>query len=339
MVVIKEIKDNFTRAGHPIAFSSPGNIATFYKRQGVHYKKRDIDDTLQTIDSYVLQRKYHRPRVRNPWFVYLPKQEYQMDLIDAVQLKRYNGGISFILVLIDSATKKVWVRGLKKKSAEETSSAIRSIIDPMGAATPREIISDFGTEFENVKVKNYLKSKNIRLRHPKRLENKPSFVERVNGTIQGLLYAEMQRAQSYRYIDYLDSLIDGYNSRVHSTIKMTPNEAELPENKELLLNVHNARIQKIVAKRKEPKYSIGTIVLLKLPSTKFQRGYQQQFGGDKFEIVGVNERMPIPMYFVKKLSNGELMEGGYYEGQLQPVVNDGAHSIKALPRKIVRRAI
>ena len=339
MTVIKEIQDNFTRAGHPIAFSSPGNIARYYKRQGVHYKKVDILDTLKTLDSYVLHREYHRPRVRNPYFVYLPREQIQMDLIDATQLRRYNSGISFLLVLIDVATKKIFVRCLKKKTAEETRDAIRSIIDSMGTAVPKKILSDFGKEFLNRQVKSYLESKNIQLGHPSRPETKLGVVERVNRTIQDLLYGEMRSRQSYRFIDYIQLLVDGYNSREHRTIKMTPNEAELPENKELLLNMHNQRIQKVVAKRKKPKYTIGTVVIVRNPATKFQRGYNQRFGTEKFEIVDINLRLPIPMYFLRKLSNGERVKGGYYSEQLQPVVNDGSHNIETLGRKIIRREI
>ena len=104
---------------------------------------------------------------------------------------------------------------------------------------------------------------------------------------------------------------------------MTPAEAELPENQERVLNEHNKHFTKIAGKRKKPKYGVGERVLVKsIPSSRFHRGYQQSFNAEQFEIVDVKTNMPIPMYILKSLDNDEVIEGGFYAEELQPIKGD-----------------
>ena len=104
---------------------------------------------------------------------------------------------------------------------------------------------------------------------------------------------------------------------------MTPAEAELPENQARVLNAHNEHFTKIAGKRKKPKYKVGERVLVKsLPSNRFHRGYQQSFNTEQFEIEEVKTNMPIPMYILKSLNNQEVIEGGFYAEELQPIKGD-----------------
>ena len=97
-------------------------------------------ETLQHIDAYTTHREYHKPRVTNPFYVYKKRQQVQMDLIDISRLKDDNDGVTFILVAIDSFTKKAWARPLKTKSAKDSLAAIKSIVENMGAAAKPETI-------------------------------------------------------------------------------------------------------------------------------------------------------------------------------------------------------
>lgn len=111
--------------------------------------------------------------------------------------------------------------------------------------------------------------------------------------------------------------------RKHRTIGMTPHEAELPENQQRVLAAHNEHYTKIASKRKKAKYSVGERVLVKsLPSNRFHRGYQQSFNTEQFEIVDVKTNMPIPMYILKSLDKDDVIEGGFYAEELQPIKGD-----------------
>lgn len=315
----QEIYDNYTHAGHPTSFSAPGALKNHY---GNRYGTRPILETLQHSDAYTSHREYHKPRVTNPFYIYRKRQQIQMDLIDVSRLKQANKGTTFILVAIDSFTKKAWARPLVTKSAKDTLPAVRSIIESMGEEKPETIFFDRGPEFVNRIVRLYLQEKNIKFIHPSS-EKKAAIIERFNKTLQGLIYRYLTQNQTETYLNRLGFLMISYNSRRHRTVKMAPEDAELPERQHLVLAAHNAHYTKIAGKRKKPKYAVGERVLVKnLPSNRFHRGYHPTFNSEQFEIVSVKTNMPIPMYILKSLNTNEIIEGGFYAEELQPIKGD-----------------
>ena len=324
----QDIYDNYVNPQHPTAFSSPGNLKRTYENR---YGTKPILHTLQHIDAYTTHREYHKPRLTNPFFIYHKRCQIQMDLIDVSKLKTSNRGTTFILTAIDTFTKYAWARQLPSKAANNTLPAIRNILDAMGEK-PEMIFFDRGTEFKNTLVRVFLNHMKIKMVHPSS-EKKAAIVERFNKTIQGLIYRFLEHRQTRSYTKELQLLMHAYNTRKHRTIKMTPTEAELPENQSRVLEAHNLRYTKLVAKRKKPKHSVGDRVLVKsLPSNRFHRGYDRSFGDEQFEIVEVKTNMPVPMYILKSLDKGDVIEGGFYAEELQ-VVKGNVYKVESVLRR------
>ena len=128
-----------------------------------------------------------------------------------------------------------------------------------------------------------------------------------------------------------------YNERKHRSLKyITPTEAERNENQQHVLNAHTEHYAKVAAKRKPPKYKVGERVRIKnLPTNRFHRGYHHSFRHEEFEIVQINTRMPIPMYILKSLNDGEIVKGGFYAEELQPVKGDVLF-VKSCLRRTIR---
>lgn len=173
--MIKSIYNNYRNPSHPTAYSGLGNIKRFYNNE---YSNKDIQKTLASVDSYTLHREYKKPHVYNPIYVYFPRQQVQMDLIDVSQLREHNDQVTFIMVLIDCYTKKAWIKLLKNKSADSSLAAIRELVDEIKPPI-QTILFDAGTEFKNKKVHSYLKEKNIEILHPFS-EKKAATAERFN---------------------------------------------------------------------------------------------------------------------------------------------------------------
>lgn len=325
----QEIHDNYVSGTHPSSFSSPGNLQRVYGRR---FATTPIINTLQHIDAYTLHREFKKPRVTNPFYVFKKRQQVQMDLLDVSRLRNYNNGITFWLVAIDSFTKFAWVRPLKSKAATKSLEAIKSVVDAMGEK-PESIFFDRGTEFKNQLVQQYLNTEGIAMVHPNS-DKKAVIIERFNRSIQAILYRFITENQSETYEPRLQSLVEVYNTRKHRTLNfMTPTDAEKAENQARVLSAHNAHYAAIAAKRKAPKYSVGERVRVKnIPLTRFHRGYHQSFRLEEFEIVRVNERMPIPMYILKSRNDGEEVKGGFYAEELQPIKGD-VFKIQVLKRR------
>ena len=71
MMNMNELIKNYTKIGHPIAFSAPSQIYKYYKGK-ISYKK--IKDVLASIDSYTLHKQIKKPKPKNSIFVYEPRE-------------------------------------------------------------------------------------------------------------------------------------------------------------------------------------------------------------------------------------------------------------------------
>jgi len=114
---------------------------------------------------------------------------------------------------------------LKSKSSAAIINAFKSLF-LTSKRQPRKLWTDEGTEFTNNQFKKFLKDNNIELYHVYN-EGKAAVVERFNRTLGEMIQKHLTSRDS-KYIDVLQRLLDEYNNKYHSSIKMTPFEASQP---------------------------------------------------------------------------------------------------------------
>ena len=89
--------------------------------------------------------------------------------------------------------------------------------------------SDRSKEFYNTIFKSLLKINNIN--HYSRYTDKgPSIAERFNRTIRDMFKKSIILNGYANWINILPTIINEYNNRIHSSIKLTPIQASLKEN-------------------------------------------------------------------------------------------------------------
>ena len=116
------------------------------------------------------------------------------------------------------------------------------------------------------------------------------------------------------YWDKLDKLLDDYNNRKHSSIKMSPTEASKKVNEKQVFD--NLYGDKIYIKPGKPKFSIGVKVRISKYKRKvFDKGYTPNWTEEVFVIDKVNLTKPVTYNIVDLL--GEKVEGSFYEKELQ----------------------
>jgi vacuolar-type H+-ATPase subunit C/Vma6 len=72
---------------------------------------------------------------------------WMADLIDMIKYEKWNDGTRYILLVIDTLSKMVWLRSLKqKKTGTEVMEAFKNIFS-MSARTPRRLVTYKGTVF------------------------------------------------------------------------------------------------------------------------------------------------------------------------------------------------
>ena len=120
---------------------------------------------------------------------------------------------------------------------------------------------------------------------------------------------------SHRWIDILPGLLAGYNDSKHRSIKMTPNEVN-PANEHI---VRQNLFPKIKKKRKhtKPYFKVGDTVRISPIKETFQKGYEQSYSNEVFEVTKVQNTYPVT-YKIKDYNNQEL-GGMFYKRELQHV--------------------
>ncbi|XP_065663357.1 uncharacterized protein LOC136085803 [Hydra vulgaris] len=126
-----------------------------------------------------------------------PHQYFQADLAD-MESFNFNPGYrpDYCLVVVDRVSGKVYLRVMKKKTAEKTVSSCKHIFKDIFKTVQRDdksfiyLQTDEGTEFFNSKMKEWCEAKNIHHFHSKNY-GKAYIAESVIGRLK-LLYQKLK---------------------------------------------------------------------------------------------------------------------------------------------------
>ena len=234
------------------------------------------------------------------------------DLVEMQKYSKWNKGLKYLLMVIDVFSKYGWIVPLKDKKTESVSLAFNEIFKK-SKRKPEKLWTDKGSEFISKHFKDFLKKHIIMLYHTQN-EEKSSVVERWNRTMKNKMWKMFSANNNTVYWDKLDKLVDDYNNRKHSSIKMTPTEASNKENeKQVFINLYK---DEIFLKPGKPKFSIGDKARLSKYKRKvFDKGYTPNWTEEVFMIDKVNLTKPVTYNVVDLL--GEKVEGTFYEKELQ----------------------
>ena len=316
-----DIATLYQTPGHPAAFSSPGGIFNHFRGK---VPLDFIKSALEQVDSYTLHREYKRPRFHNPFYSHHRRKDFQADLIVLEELKKANDNVMYLLVIIDVFTRKVWVVPLQRKSATSMKAAIKQWLDSVenDSSPSKRFFSDNGLEFKCQAVQDLLQSRGVHQYFSQNV-TKAAVVERVNRSLQVLIYKYLTDSKQLRYLEMLPRLVKTYNSRQHRTLnKLTPNEADDVKNEQKVRGMHIARCAKLLRHSRKAKFQVGDKVRIKILAkrpARASRGYVQQFHPEIFRVERVVDHLPVKMYELKSAEKGDNIKGGFYANELTRV--------------------
>ena len=211
-------------------------------------------------------------------------------------------------MVIDVFSKYGWIVPLKDKKTESVSLAFDKIFKK-SKRKPEKLWTDKGSEFISKHFKDILKRNSIILYHTQN-EEKSSVVERWNRTMKNKMWKMFSTNNNTVYWDKLEKLVNDYNNRKHSSIKMSPAEASKKGNeKQVFANLYK---DEIFLKPGKPKFSIGDKVRLsKYKRRVFDKGYTPNWTEELFVIDKVNLTKPVTYNVIDLLV--EKVEGSFYE--------------------------
>lgn len=322
---ITDLKKSYTSPGHPIAFSGVQSIKKYYPLLSLS----DIENVLSEIESYTLQREYHRSQ-RNPSYSHFKRYQWQIDLIDIQQLSEQNDNYRYLLAAIDTFTRFAYVRPVLDKTSKSVLGAFKSMLADAGS-NPYTLVMDRGLEFRNSDFMQFCRENGIKLYTPDSSIH-AAYIERFNRTIQDLLYSYMTENETKRYIDVLPNLVSTYNNRKHRMIGTSPQDAETndvihPEIRRKMSAYHET------IKPKKEKFQVGDIVRIVKLKGKFNRGYNERSARELFKIHEISHKFKIPMYVLTNYNGNEIISGKFYQNELTKVSGDVFRVEKVLKKR------
>lgn len=234
---------------------------------------------------------------------------WSCDIMDMSDVAEQNDGYKYSLNIVDVFSKYAWVIPLKTKSASEVVKAFRPLFREF---RPLHIWVDEGKEFYNKEMTALLKEYNIN-RYSTYSENKSAVVERFNRTIKTNIWKYFVANQTRDWINKINELVNEYNNKEHSTIKMSPIQAL--RNEEKVREVYRDKDIKLLKYDSEPKFQVGDYVRISRDKGIFEKAINPHWSTEVFIIHKVISSNP-PTYVIRdKL--GEITQGSFYENELQ----------------------
>ena len=313
----------FYDLSQPSAYTGRNNVYRAARHVLPSITKTDVDKWFEGQLSYTLHKPIRIHFTRNKTIIKSIDDQWQADLCDMQSKASHNDGKTFILTCIDCFSKYALAVSLENKTADEIIKALERIF--ADGKKPKRLQTDDGSEFKNKKVQSLLRKHQIDF-FTTNSEKKASIVERFNRTLKMRMFKYFTNSNTYRYVDVLPSLDDGYNATYHRSIKMQPRHVR---------RIHQSIIrQRLYSTTKKEsrvyKYDIGTWVRISKQLQTFSKGYLPNWSEEIF-IVRDRRMQRQAVYYLGDL-NGEHISGSFYELELQRVQEPTEYRVEKVLR-------
>jgi transposase InsO family protein len=310
---MSELEKLYYDPTHYAGFSAVENLTRAAKP---NFARNNVVHWLESQDAYSLHRPLRRKFPRLHYNVTNIDDVWEGDLIELRNLKSYNDGYSYILVIIDVLSKFVWVEPLHDKTGACVTKAFQRVLAKSKGRVPVYLQTDKGKEFIGHPLRKFLEENDIRFRVTRNPDVKAAIVERFNRTLKERMWRYFTHKNTRRYIDVLQDIVHAYNHTRHSATRMQP----------AVVTRENARIArenithrwKDVNKIKNAKYHVGDLVRVSRAKGTFEKGYEANWTEEIFRIQRIFEWRKPRVYELSDLA-GEVIDGIFYEQELARV--------------------
>lgn len=279
-----------------------------------HLKSR-ADLVMSREPGYVI----HAPRRKRFLTSFYNSPEYyrllDVDLADMKSLAKYNQGVSYLMVAVESSSRRIFVETLKNKTAEEVLNAFKRLFKQLPHKI-KVLRHDSGTEFRCKLVRDYMTKQKIVQKFASN-QSKASLSERAIYKITKPIGRYLTFMNSSTYLPVLQKIVHNVNSLPHSTTKIAANEFK-PERDlypawERSVLAHWPAIAK-ARKNKIFKFELGDMVRISREHDPLVKGFLGQWTPEYFFVT---DRLPGPpkTYKLKDVT-GEPISAWFNEKEL-----------------------
>jgi hypothetical protein len=279
--------------------------------------------------------KFTRRRIE----CYSPDDLCEADIMFVSNIyKPHNEDYMGLLTVISCFSKEAQAEPLKTKDASEVVKAFKTCLNRFKHSF-KHLRTDEGLEFTSDIFENFCESQKIK--HYFAINKRTSgasIVERFNGSLRSILFPAIDYMDTYRWIDHLQDAIKTYNSRFHSSVGMTPMQAKLPKNTNLVKKYLFGELSRYKQHVQNPNYftkiKIGDYVRAQVDKDIFTHKGEPNYTIEKFIVRDIDRRILPHIYKLAEVNNLPILTV-YYRQELQPASPDQTNeSYKILVKEI-----
>ena len=290
------------------AFSGQQAFYRSLKDVGKKVTRKKVKEYLKSDDVYTLHKPVKRPRRYRRVYTKRIGYLYQADLIDVTKYGEENYGYKWMLLVIDTFSKYLWVFPLKNKKGESVTNALTNFLT---YNTPEKFQTDHGVEFYNRSFQKLVQKLGIN-HYSTYSPLKCAIAERAIRTLKTRLERVYTSRGSHRWIDILSDVVRGYNNSYHTSIGMKPDQVNTENEAEV-----RERLFPPITTRFRTVFKVGDNVRITRQKSTFQKGYEQTYSYRIYQVREVQDTKP-PTYLIKDF-NGDPILGAFYKEELQIV--------------------
>jgi Integrase core domain/Chromo (CHRromatin Organisation MOdifier) domain len=283
-------------------------------------KPSTVKDWLSHQDTYTLHKPVRHRFPRRRTIVGGLDHQFQADLIDVKNIKKYNDGYVFLLTCIDVLSKYAWVIPLKTKTGEALVAAFRSIFAQ--GRKPLRLQTDKGTEFINKTFQKFLKEEGVYFFVTENEDIKASIVERFNRTLKEKMWRYFTKKNTLRYVEVLPALVRNYNHSYHRSIQRTPAEVDETNQEEVWQTLYGD------SGGDSGVFREGDRVRISKARRTFKKGYLPSWTEELFTVSRLNRTTPVT--YVLNDDHGEELKGTFYKEEIQKVGDKRVYRVESI---------
>ena len=241
---------------------------------------------------------------------------WQADLIEYPNLRFYNKGYKYILLVIDVFSKVIYVEPLKRKTGDLTADAMDKILQRCDTP-PVMLVTDGGKEFFNSHFRKVAYSYNINhFRTPTKTKWKASVAERANRTIKTRIQRWMTHTRKKSWISVYRQIVENYNKTPHSSHKLAPLDVSSENRRIVYQRLYPNSLITVECRLKK-----GDKVRKLREKEEYEKGYTPNWSEEIYEITRVFQRHTVCWYKLQDLA-GNILNGIWYYNQLNLVARN-----------------
>lgn len=324
-------------------------IKTLYElvsRKYLNISRKDIESILKSQSNYQIAQKKPK-QINRKHFATDINKIWNMDLIDLSNYKSKNSQYRYVMTIVDTFSKYVFLEKLKNKTDEAVKSALSNICCFKARAFSRVLISDNGREFRNNIMEAFCQSHNIKQVFSPTY-TPVGLVEATNGLIRQVLRAVSLHNGNLNWINHLDDIEKSINERSSSSSTGRPRR-EIYEGSYLneVREKGEKERKKAIDEYKHQKFNIGDIVRVYNSSLSSYLRSLNKAGNQKL-IVAIyslelyrvvrktNPKNPFlkETYKILNIATGNVLRKSFYYNELVLVPPGTQENPNLTPQKI-----